>query len=101
MLNTYDSILNEKIAAFIALVTVFISVLPAPPREDLWKKVSEADNKGLPKTAIKHLKDIEKSTLQGKDHAEYVLAFIKRIALEANIEGNKPKSVFLDYRKCR
>jgi hypothetical protein len=51
----------KKIAAFIALVTVFISVLPAPPREDLWKKVSEADKKGLPKTAIKHLKDIEKS----------------------------------------
>ena len=89
----------KKIAAFIALVTVFISVLPAPPREDLWKKVSEADKKGLPKTAIKHLKDIEKSTLQGKDHAEYVRAFTKRIALEANIEGNKPEERIFRLQK--
>ena len=72
----------KKLAAFLVLLTIFLSALPAPPRDDLWKKVDDANKKGLPKTAIKHLKDIEKSTLEDKAHA----AFEKAHHVEENMK---------------
>ena len=60
-------------------------------RQQQWKKVDEAMNKGLPKTAIEALGPIIDSALQDKAYAEAVKAIAKRIALEGNIQGNKPE----------
>ena len=60
-------------------------------RQQQWKKVDEAMNKGLPKTAIEALGPIIDSALKDKAYAEAVKAITKRIALEGNIQGNKPE----------
>ncbi len=56
-----------------------------------WKKVYEARDKGLPKTAIEELKPIIADALQNKRYAEAIKAVCFTIAFEGNIEGNKPE----------
>ena len=56
-----------------------------------WKEVDEAVNKGLPKTAIERLDPIIQGAVQEKAYPEAIKAIAKKIALEGNIEGNKPE----------
>ncbi len=56
-----------------------------------WKLVDEAVNKGLPKTAIERLEPIIARTMKEKRYAEAIRAIGKKIALEGNIQGNKPE----------
>jgi uncharacterized protein YfaS (alpha-2-macroglobulin family) len=65
--------------------------VPGGPREAQWKKVAEAMKKGLPKTAIAELKPIVEGALKDKAYAEYIKALSQTIALEGNIQGNKPE----------
>src|SRR5262249_42314838 len=62
-----------------------------PPREEQWKKGEEAVNKGRPKTAIQLLEPIIESAMKDKAYPEAIKAVAKKIALEGNIEGNKPE----------
>ena len=77
----------------LSLLLVFCCTLPAAagPREEQWKKVQEAMNKGLPKTAIEALEPIIAGAIKDKAYAEAVKAMARKIALEGNIEGNKPE----------
>ena len=63
----------------------------AGPRDDLWRQVNEAVQKGLPKTAITNLEPIIAGALKDKAYAEATKAIAKKIALEGNIQGNKPE----------
>ena len=63
----------------------------AGPRDEQWKKVDEAIKKGLPKTAVKHLEPIIRGAMSDKAYAEAIKAIGKKIALEGNIQGNKPE----------
>ncbi len=56
-----------------------------------WKQVDEAVNKGLPKTAIERLDPIIQGAMKEKAYPEAIKAIAKKIALEGNIEGNKPE----------
>ncbi len=56
---------------------------------DLWQKVSEAENNGLPQTAIKNLELIYKAAIAENRQAEALKALLKRIVLDTNIKGNK------------
>ncbi len=56
-----------------------------------WKQVDEAVNKGLPKTAIERLDPIIQGAMQEKAYPEAIKAIAKKIALEGNIQGNKPE----------
>ncbi|HWH72173.1 MAG TPA: hypothetical protein VNT26_22610, partial [Candidatus Sulfotelmatobacter sp.] len=67
------------------------SSLFAGPRDAQWKQVQEAMNKGLPKTAITNLEPIIQGALRDKAYAEAVKAIGQKIALEGNIQGNKPE----------
>ena len=67
------------------------SSLQAGPRDAQWKAVEEAINKGLPKTAITNLEPIIQGALKDKAYAEAVKAIGQKIALEGNIQGNKPE----------
>lgn len=82
-------------AALLAVigVTVLIAAGPAvpPDRAGQWKKVDEAVNKGLPKTAIQELDPIIASAIKDKAYPEAIRAVAKKIALEGNIQGNKPE----------
>jgi len=69
----------------------FANPLLAGPRDAQWKKVEDAINQGLPKTAITNLEPIIQGALKDKAYAEAVKAIAKKIALEGNIQGNKPE----------
>ena len=56
-----------------------------------WAKVYQARDKGLPKTAIAELEPILADALQNKRYAEAIKAIGMKIAMEGNIEGNKPE----------
>lgn len=70
---------------------LMMQVVPAAPRDQDWKKVEDAINKGLPKTAIEALGPIIKGALAEKKYGEAVKAIARRIVLEGTIEGNKPE----------
>ena len=71
---------------------IFLSVsVFAGPRDAQWKKVQEAIQKGLPQTAITNLEPIISGALKDKAYAEAVKAIGEKIALEGNIQGNKPE----------
>lgn len=56
-----------------------------------WKKVEEANRKGLPKTAIEQLEPIIAGALKDKAYAEAIRAVSMKIALESTIQGNRPE----------
>ncbi len=88
---------SQRLAAVgvaLACIVVGVAVVVSsaqPPRADQWKKVDEAVNKGLPKTAITELEPIIEGALKDKAYPEAIKAISKKIALEGNIEGNKPE----------
>lgn len=61
----------------------------AASREAEWKKVEEAVQKGLPKTAIEALEPIIQAALKEKAWGEATRAMARKIVLEGNIQGNK------------
>lgn len=82
-------------AALVAAVGVamFVTAGPAvpPDRAGQWKKVDEAVSKGLPKTAVKELEPIIAQAMKDRAYPEAIRAVAKKIALEGNIQGNKPE----------
>jgi len=65
--------------------------LCAASRDAQWKKVDEAINKGLPRTAIDALEPIIQGALQDRAWGEATKAIARKIVLEGNIQGNKPE----------
>src|SRR5438477_5592466 len=77
---------------FSALIFLLMSLqLFAGPRDAQWKKVEDAIKKGLPQTAITNLEPIIAGAMKDKAYAEAVKAIGEKIALEGNIQGNKPE----------
>src|SRR5690349_1594532 len=77
-------------ACFIGLLLLCSTAL-AGPRDAQWKKVEDAIKQGLPKSAITNLEPIIQGALKDKAYAEAVKAIGRKIALEGNIQGNKPE----------
>jgi uncharacterized protein YfaS (alpha-2-macroglobulin family) len=73
-----------------ALLTL-ATALHAAPRDAQWKEVEEARHEGLPKTAIEKLGAIIQGALADRADAEAIRAISLRIALEAEIQGDKPE----------
>jgi uncharacterized protein YfaS (alpha-2-macroglobulin family) len=72
-------------------IGVCLSQSPVPAnRQTMWKKVDDAIQKGLPKTAIDELKPIIESAISDKAYPEALKAIAKRMSLSAQIEGNRP-----------
>jgi hypothetical protein len=65
-------------------------ILASPP-DGPWEKVQDAIRKGLPKTAIAELEPVIQQAMKEKAYSEAVKAIGLRIALEGNIQGNKPE----------
>ena len=66
-------------------------LLAASPREANWQEVTDAMNRGLPKTAIKKIEPIITAAMNEKRYDEAVKAIAMKIVLEASVEGNKPE----------
>ena len=87
----YIAIGSTALVAVIGVV-ILVAAKPAPAdRAAQWKKVDEAVNKGLPKTAIQELEPIIEAAMKDKAYPEAIKAIAKKIALEGNIQGNKPE----------
>ncbi|MGA2555027.1 MAG: alpha-2-macroglobulin family protein [Verrucomicrobiota bacterium] len=79
-----------KLLTFALIMATYFSS-HAGQRDDLWKLVNEAVQKGLPATAITNLEPIIAGALKDKAYAEAAKAIAKKIALQGNIQGNKPE----------
>ncbi len=70
------------------------------PRDERWKKVAEANAKGLPRTAITELEPIIEGAIKDKDYPEAIKAIATKINLQGNIEGNKPEEKIIRMREA-
>jgi hypothetical protein len=82
---------RTHLAVVLLVVNTFASTALAGPRDAQWQQVEEAIQKGLPKTAITNLEPIIQGALKDRAYAEAVKAIGQKIALEGNIQGNKPE----------
>ena len=83
---------RTRLPGFLSGVFLLVMVaVAAGPRDDAWKEVDEAIRKGLPKTAVQRLEPIIKAAIRDKAYPEAIKAIGKKIALEGNIQGNKPE----------
>ncbi|XZE18994.1 alpha-2-macroglobulin family protein [Pirellulaceae bacterium SH449] len=85
---------KEWLAAF-SFFTLLLGTMMAYQQEnrnDSWKKVEQARNEGLPKTAIEILTTIADSALAEKKFGEAIKAIAMRASLESSLEGNNPEA---------
>lgn len=68
-----------------------VGALDATQRVTQWKAVDQAVQKGLPKSAIDALEPIVAGALKDRAYGEAAKAIAKKIALEGEIQGNKPE----------
>ena len=80
-----------RLSAVVAVALLAFVIVGAGPRDDQWKKVNDAVKKGLPKTAIEALQPIIDQAMRDKAYPEAIKAIGQKIALEGNIQGNKPE----------
>jgi len=73
------------------LIGLVATVAMAGSRDDLWKQVDDAINKGLPKTAMEVLDQIIPGALADQAYAEATKAICMKIVQEGQIQGNKPE----------
>lgn len=83
--------LSHVLLILAVLVPVFTVLAQNGPRKEQWKGVDDAVRKGLPKTAIERLNPIIESAIKDEAWAEAVNALGRKIALEGNVQGNKPE----------
>jgi len=81
--------MKVKIASLFLLLITSAALAWVGPRDTQWKEVDEAMKKGLPKTAIEKLNPIIEAAIKDEAYAEAIKAIGQKIALEANIQGNK------------
>lgn len=89
----------------VAFATVFAAAYAqqqgqSMDRKSAWETVNKAVQQGLPKTAIERLNPIIDATLAEKAYAEAIKAISMKIALEGNIEGNRPEEKITRMRQA-
>ena len=96
-----------KRLAYLVLLSLFIPLIgfvaenaKPKPRPELWKEVDAAIKKGLPKTAVKHLKPILKGSIEDKAYPEAIRALGKKISLEGVIQGNQPQEKIIRLKEA-
>ena len=86
-----ENVKKAHIARVLIILAVAMAAIAAGPRDSLWKQVDEAAKKGLPKTAIAKLEPIIEGAIKEEKWAEAIKAIGRKVALEGNIQGNKPE----------
>jgi hypothetical protein len=77
---------------------VAVLSLAGAPRDDAWKRVNDALAQRLPQSAIAALEPILAETMKQKDYAEAIKALGLKIALEGQIQGNRPEEKIVRLR---
>ncbi|MBP7052019.1 MAG: hypothetical protein KBE65_13475 [Phycisphaerae bacterium] len=76
-----------RILTVAALIGVLACAAAAGERDDLWKQVGQAIDKGLPKTAIGVLEQIIPGALEDQAYAEATKAICLKFVYEDSIQG--------------
>ena len=66
----------------------------------MWKKVTEAENKGLPQTALKEIDPIYEKAIKEKDHAQALKAICKKVIMEGVVQGNLPEEKIIRFEQA-
>lgn len=91
--------MNSRQRVSIAALLVALTVAAmAGPRDQQWTEVEDAVKKGLPKTAIEKLEPIIQQALRDKAYPEAIKAIGRKIALETEIQGDKPEEAIVRLR---
>jgi len=87
--------MNRWLTALIKITLILITLIPLQAGRSefstLWNKVSQAEEKKLPKTALKILDEILEKTRNLDQRGDYLKALSKKILNEAHILGKHPK----------
>ena len=70
-------------------ILITASTTKAGPRDSLWSQVDQAIEKGLPRTAITVLDQINPEALADQAHSEATRAICLKITLEGRIQGHR------------
>jgi hypothetical protein len=92
---------KEWLVAF-SFFTLLLGTLMAyqqDNRSDNWKKVEQARQNGLPKSAIEALTVIVDSALAEKKFGEALKAIALRASLESSLEGNDAQAAIKKLRQ--
>jgi len=89
----------KRLLSLVLAIPIALLILAALPAEQpvpltraqQWEKVREATAEGLPRTAMEHLEPIIEDAMKEGAHAEAIRAIGQKVALEGNIQGNKPE----------
>ena len=92
--------LKKKILLAVLIMAMSPFNLSAQSYEDMWKKVKEAENKGLPQTALQEIEPIYEKAIKEKDHAQAIRAVCKKIVTEGTIQGNSPEEKIIRFEKA-
>lgn len=80
--------MKHTVILWIAMVSFLTNA--ADPRGPLWQGVEDAVKQGLPRTALERLEPIIEGAVRDQAWAEATKAIGRRIALEAQLEGDTP-----------
>ncbi|MEN6337859.1 MAG: MG2 domain-containing protein, partial [Phycisphaerales bacterium] len=80
---------RKRVWVMAVLIGLVTTVAIGASRDDLWRQVDEAINKGLPKTAAEVLDQIIPGALADQAYAEATKAICLKIVQEVRIQGNK------------
>ncbi len=81
-------------------MTIFPLNLFGQSFEDLWKKVEDAEKKGLPQTALKEIEPIYEKAVKENDYAQAIKAVTKKIVTEGIIQGNLPEERIVRFEQA-
>ena len=86
------------------LVVLFMAMIPfnlfGQSFEDMWKKVEEAEEKGLPQTAIKEIDPIYEKAIKENEPAQAIKAVCYKIIMEGIVQGNLPEEKIIRFEKA-
>lgn len=81
----------KRVLLLVLLVMITPHLQAATPREGDWKKVEEAEQQGLPQSALAVLEPLLRAALADRAWAEATRALVRKVALEAEIQGGQPE----------
>ncbi len=94
----------RKVLMVLGFMLAIFAVIHASSDEPLsrsehWEKVREAIGAGLPRTAIEHLDPIIEGALEAEAYAEAVRAMGQKVALEGQIQGDRPEEKIVRFEE--
>ena len=90
---------TKKLLLAVLIMAIFPFNLFAQTYESMWEKVEEAEENGLPQTALKEIEPIYEKAMKEKDHAQALKAICMKVIMEGVVQGNLPEEKIIRFEK--